>query len=33
VRLQPANVNFAPIILKDGEFKIQGVVIGILRKY
>jgi len=33
VRLQPANVNMSPIILKDGEFQIQGVVIGVLRKY
>ncbi|OGF98071.1 MAG: repressor LexA [Candidatus Glassbacteria bacterium RIFCSPLOWO2_12_FULL_58_11] len=33
VRLQPANVNLSPIILRDGEFRIQGVVIGVLRKY
>lgn len=33
VRLQPANVNMSPVILKDGEFQIQGVVIGVLRKY
>ena len=33
VRLQPANVNMSPIILTDGEFQIQGVVIGVLRKY
>jgi len=33
VRLQPGNVNMSPIILKEGEFKIQGVVIGVLRKY
>jgi repressor LexA len=33
VRLQPANVNMSSIILRDGEFQIQGVVIGVLRKY
>ncbi|MBN2288247.1 MAG: transcriptional repressor LexA [Candidatus Glassbacteria bacterium] len=33
VRLQPANVNLSPIILRKGEFRIQGVVIGVLRKY
>jgi repressor LexA len=33
VRLQPANVNMSPIYLKHGEFGIQGVVIGVLRKY
>lgn len=33
VRLQPANVNMQPIIVRRGEFRIQGVVIGVLRKY
>jgi repressor LexA len=33
VRLQPANPNLAPLFFKRGELKIQGVVIGILRKY
>jgi repressor LexA len=33
VRLQPANVQMAPIIVREGEFRIQGVVVGILRKY
>jgi len=33
VRLQPANVNLSPIILSQGELRIQGVVIGVLRKY
>lgn len=31
IRLQPANPQFEPIIVKD--CKIQGVVIGVLRKY
>ncbi len=33
VRLQPANVNMSPIYVRDGEFSLQGVVIGVLRKY
>ena len=33
VRLQPANHTMEPIIVRDGEFKIQGIVVGILRKY
>ncbi len=31
IRLQPANPDFAPIIVDD--CKIQGVVIGVLRRY
>jgi len=33
IRLQPANPEMEPIILKEKEVKIQGVVIGILRKF
>jgi repressor LexA len=33
VRLQPANATMEPIMVKDGEFRIQGVVVGVLRKY
>ncbi len=33
VRLQPANQNMQPIIVNEGDFKIQGVVIGVLRKF
>lgn len=33
VRLQPANPSVPPIYVKKGDLKIQGVVIGILRKY
>lgn len=33
IRLQPANAEMEPIIVKEGEFKIQGVVIGVLRKF
>jgi len=33
VRLDPANPRFEPIRVRDGEFRIQGVVIGVMRKY
>src|SRR6202167_5139886 len=33
VRLQPANSEMLPIILPASEVKIQGRVIGVLRKY
>ena len=33
VRLQPANSDMSPIFLKEGDFKIQGVVIGVMRKF
>ena len=33
IRLQPANPTMKPIIVENGEFKIQGVVIGVLRKF
>ena len=33
IRLQPANADMEPIIVKEGDFKIQGVVIGVLRKF
>ncbi|MEE9258699.1 MAG: transcriptional repressor LexA [Nitrospinaceae bacterium] len=33
VRLQPANPEVMPIIVNDGDFQIQGVVIGIMRKF
>lgn len=32
VRLQPANASMQPIYVDDRELRIQGVVIGILRK-
>jgi len=31
IRLQPANPNFAPIIVRD--CRVQGIVRGVLRKY
>jgi repressor LexA len=33
VRLQPANSEMQPILLPASEVKIQGRVIGVLRKY
>jgi repressor LexA len=33
VRLQPANANMEPILIKEQDLKIQGRVIGVLRKY
>lgn len=33
VRLQPANAQMEPIILPASDVKIQGRVIGVLRKY
>jgi len=33
VRLQPANASMDPIFLNHADLRIQGVVIGVLRKY
>jgi len=33
VRLQPANSRLKPIYVGQGDLRIQGVVIGVLRKY
>jgi repressor LexA len=33
VRLQPANSRMKPILLQEGDLRVQGVVIGVLRKY
>ena len=33
IRLQPANSEMAPIVLPATEVKVQGRVIGVLRKY
>jgi repressor LexA len=33
VRLQPANAALSPIYVDQGRLRIQGVVIGVLRKY
>jgi len=33
IRLQPAHPTMKPIYVKENDLKIQGVVIGLLRKY
>jgi len=33
IRLQPANSQMSPIIVNANEVRIQGRVIGVLRKY
>ena len=33
VELRPANVSMSSIFVKEGEFVIQGVVVGLLRRY
>jgi len=33
VRLQPANVTIEPIIVPGEQVQVQGVVIGVMRKY
>ncbi len=33
IRLQPANSDMAPIMVAASDVKIQGRVIGVLRKY
>jgi len=33
VRLQPANPQFKPILVRDGALEIRGAVVGLLRQY
>jgi len=33
IRLEPANPSYEPIVLDQEDVKIQGVVVGILRKF
>lgn len=33
VELHPANNSMSPIIVKNGDFHIKGVLVGLLRKY
>ncbi len=33
IELHPANSTMSPIIVKDGDFKIQGVLVGLIRSY
>ncbi len=33
IRLQPANETMKPIVVSSGEVEVQGVVVGVIRKY
>ncbi len=33
VRLQPANDALEPIIVKDRDIRVQGIVVGLMRRY
>jgi repressor LexA len=33
IRLQPANKTHRPLMVPETDLRIQGVVIGVLRKY
>jgi repressor LexA len=33
IELHPANSALRPIIVTGGDFKIQGIVVGLIRKY
>lgn len=33
IRLQPANPDFKPLVIDEQECQVQGVVIGVLRRY
>ena len=33
VRLQPANPSVPPLVLPEDRVRVQGVVIGVIRKY
>ena len=33
IRLQPANETMQPMYVHENDVKIQGIVVGVLRKY
>jgi repressor LexA len=33
IRLQPANETMSPIYVHESEVTIQGIVVGVMRKY
>ena len=33
VRLQPANPTMEPILVDPGQVQVQGIVVGVIRKY
>ena len=33
VRLQPSNEGMAPIYVQENQVRVQGIVVGVMRKY
>jgi repressor LexA len=33
IRLQPANEKYAPMVMRDRDVEVRGVVVGLLRQY
>jgi repressor LexA len=33
VRLQPANATMSPIYVQEDQVRVQGIVVGVLRRY
>ena len=33
IRLQPANPTMSPIVVSASDVRIQGIVVGVIRKY
>jgi repressor LexA len=33
IRLQPANPEYSPIFVEEERLRIQGIVVGLMRKY
>ncbi len=33
VRLQPANATMQPLVVDASQVQVQGVVVGVMRKY
>jgi repressor LexA len=33
IRLQPSNESMAPIYVQENQMRVQGIVVGVLRRY
>jgi repressor LexA len=33
IRLQPANEGMKPLFVREGDLRIQGIVVGLMRRY
>ena len=33
IRLQPANATMAPIYVREDQVRVQGIVVGVMRRY